>query len=169
MMSRAKSALHRKLRAIQWPTVCPLLAGLILAASGCRTPPTLGQVNLREQGWMLFEGQAVWRFPGGKTEIAGELQVATRPDGRSFVQFSKAPFPLVVGQADQKAWEVEFPPQNKHYSGRGAPPKRIIWLYLPWVLSGRPAPPGFVWRNDSSGWRLANHSNGEALEGYFNQ
>ncbi|HVV71537.1 MAG TPA: hypothetical protein VHI52_08570, partial [Verrucomicrobiae bacterium] len=64
---------------------------------------------------------------------------------------------------------VEFPPQNKHYAGRGAPPKRLIWLYLPRVLSGQPPPKNWVWQQDNTRWHLENRANGESIEGYFNQ
>ncbi len=145
------------------------LALLILGGTGCRTVSVrIPPANLKEPGWTVHQGQAVWHIPrAGGREIAGEVLVATRLDGRAFVQFTKSPFPLVIAQASSEAWAVEFPPQNKHYSGRGAPPKRIIWLYLPRVLEGKAPPKGWTWKEDSSGWRLANPGNGEFIEGYF--
>jgi hypothetical protein len=116
---------------------------------------------------MVRQGQAVWRLPRGQREIAGELLVATQENGRSFVQFSKGPFTLVTAQATPGRWEVEFPTQNKHYSGRGRPPQRLIWLYLPRVLSGRPPPGNWSWHRDANGWRLDNRAQGESVEGYF--
>lgn len=147
-----------------------LAFGLAVTVSGCsafraRFPPA----NLQEAGWTLREGQAVWQSPGRKSEIAGELLVATKADGRALVQFTKSPFPLVIAQATPERWEVEFPPQHKRYAHRGNPPKRLIWLYLPRVLSGQPPPKNWTWREADSGWRLENHGNGEALEGYFNR
>ncbi len=145
-----------------------LLSLAPLGATGCRTlsvriPPA----NLKEPGWTVRQGQAVWHIPTGNREIAGEVLVATRSDGTDFVQFTKSPFPLVIAQATPSAWKIEFPPQNQHYSGHGAPPKRIIWLYLPRVLAGQPPPKNWTWKEDSSGWKLENHSNGEVVEGYF--
>jgi hypothetical protein len=144
--------------------LCILLAS---GVAGCRTVPRLPVVDLKEPGWTVHRGQAVWHLPQGRPELAGELLVATRENGRSWVQFSKTPFPLLTAQADSERWQVEFPPQNKHYSGRGQPPRRLIWLYLPRVLSGQAPPQGWSWHQDANGWRLENHPNGESLEGYF--
>ncbi len=147
---------------------CAGLGLLLLLFAGCHTvhiPPA----NLKEPDWTVHQGQAVWHIPTGKREIAGEILVANRADGRAFVQFTKSPFSIVIAQSTPDSWEIEFPPQNKHYSGKGLPPKRIIWLYLPKVLSGHSPPKNWTWKQDSSGWRLENHSNGEALEGYFDQ
>ena len=126
------------------------------------------KVNLQEPGWKVRQGQAVWRLEHGTREIAGDLVVDTGPDERSFVQFSKSPFPLVIAQATARQWAVEFPPQNKHYAGRGKPPLRLMWLYLPRVLAGHPPPKGWVWRQDNEQWHLENPATGESLEGYFN-
>jgi hypothetical protein len=127
----------------------------------------LPQADLKEPGWTVRDGQAVWRLPKGQTELAGEVLVATRDNGQTFVEFSKGPFPMVVAQAAPGHWEAAFPPQNKHYSGRGSPPKRLIWLYLPRVLSGQPPPKDWSWHSDANGWRLENRANGESLEGFF--
>jgi hypothetical protein len=154
-----------------------LLAVLVIA--GCRTAPRpMAQVNLTEPGWQVHEGQAVWRLPltapgrlakakPGEREIAGDLLVATRPDGQAFVQFSKTPFPLVIAQSTPHRWAVEFPPQNKHYAGRGKPPQRVIWLYLPRALTGQPPPRHWSWHEDANGWRLEDRATGESVKGYF--
>ena len=127
------------------------------------------KVNLKEPGWAVRQGQAVWHLAHDSREVAGDLVVATGPDSRAFVQFSKTPFPLVVAQSTKNQWSVEFPPQNKHYAGRGQPPKRLIWLYLPRVLSGQPPPAHWTWEYSGTQWRLANQTAGESVEGYFNQ
>ena len=112
----------------------------------------------------------IWRLPHGQREIAGDVMVATKANGDgAFVQFSKTPFPLVIGQASADRWQVEFPPQNRRYAGRGRPSKRLIWLYLPRVLSGEPPPKNWIWHQDTNGWRLENTATGESLEGFFNQ
>lgn len=149
----------------------PVFALVLLGLSGCVCAPAKPwpQINLKAPGWTVRQGQALWRLPHGTREIAGDLVVADRTDGEAFVQFSKEPFPLVVAQSTAHRWKVEFPPQNKHYSGRGAPPKRLIWLYLPRVLAGQPPPAHWTWHRDNSGWQLKNDTTGESLEGYFNQ
>lgn len=143
-----------------------VFAGLV---AGCRTPVSLPPVNLNEPGWTVRRGQAIWRRKRGGQGVAGELLVATRSDGQAFVQFSKNPFPLVVARTTSNAWSVEFPPQNKHYSGHGLPPHQIIFLYLPRVLSGLPPPHDWSWQPvGQGGWLLENHATGESLEVYFN-
>jgi hypothetical protein len=146
-----------------------LLIPFFLFATGCRTAKPLPQFNLSEPGWKVRNGQAVWHVPQGKTEVAGDLVVATNPQGDTFVQFSKSPFPLVIARATPKQWHVEFPPQNKNYSGRGKPPLRLIWLWLPRILSGEPPPKNWKWHSDESGFRLENPSNDESVQGFFNQ
>lgn len=146
-----------------------VLLGLLalLNAVGCRTTQPLPAANLQEPGWTVRNGQAVWHLQQGNREIAGDVLVAIRSDGESFVQFSKTPFPLVIGQATSDRWQVSFPPQNKHYSAHGKPPARVLWLYLPRALSKQPLPSDFCWHEDANGWKLENRSNGESIEGYF--
>jgi hypothetical protein len=144
-----------------------LLLLLLAGAAGCRTPVSLPPVNLKEAGWTVRSGQAVWRRERGGEGLAGEFLAATQPAGRSFVQFSKGAFPLAVAQSAPQAWTVAFPLWNEHYSGRGRPPARIIFLQLPGVLAGHPAPRGFSWEPlEGGGWRLGNQSSGEALDVY---
>src|SRR5262245_37114433 len=125
--------------------LAPLLCCLLLGAAGCHLVPPLPAVNLSEPGWRVREGQAVWRAKRDAPEIAGEILVATRPDGRAFVQFTKTPFPFMIAQTTTNTWQAEMPTQNRLYSGRGKPPTRLIWLYLPRVLSGAAPPQGWHW------------------------
>ena len=124
--------------------------------------------NLSEPGWTTHQGQAVWRAKKDAPEIAGDLIVATNPDGRSFVQFTKTPLPFVVAQSTADAWRIQFVPLNKTYSGRGTPPQRVIWLYLPRCLAGLPPPESWTWsRLQNNGWHLENRKTGEFLEVYL--
>ena len=134
---------------------------------GCATIP-MPSVNLSEPGWTTRQGQVVWRANKDAPEIAGDLMVATNPDGRSFVQFTKTPLPFVVAQSTADAWQIQFVPLNKTYSGRGIPPQRLIWLYLPRCLAGLPPPKSWTWRRlPDNGWHLENRNTGEFLEGYL--
>ncbi len=126
-------------------------------------------MDLKEPGWTVHQGQAVWRLPHHGREIAGDLLVATRPNGEAFVQFSKTPFPLVTARAQPNQWEADFPPQNKSYSGRGQPPQRLIWLYLPRMLAGQAPPRNWSWQESPQGWHLENRTTGESVDGYFSQ
>src|SRR5436190_1004987 len=71
---------------------------------GCRTAP-LPPVNLHEPGWTVREGQAVWKRDQNTPEIAGEVLLATRPDGCTFVQFTKTPFPMIIAQTTTNHWQ----------------------------------------------------------------
>ena len=147
-----------------------LLCLALIGLPNCATVPPLPPVNLQEPGWTVQEGQAVWRMKRKDPELAGEILLATHSDGRTFVQFSKSPFPLMIGQSTADTWQVEVPTQNKRYSGHGQPSGRLIWLWLPRVLSGQPPPKGWSWQNlENGGWNLENASTGELLEGYFAQ
>jgi hypothetical protein len=143
-----------------------ILLGLLV--SGCRTVPPLPPANLKEPGWTIHEGQAVWTRRRGTPEIAGEILVAQR-DGRAFVQFSKPPFPIVTAQNNSNSWEIEVSLQNLRYSGRGRPPERLIWLQIPPLLADQPLPRGWSWERTDIGWKLSNPKTGEILEGYFAQ
>ena len=144
-----------------------LLTGL---SFGCRSVPPLPAVDLKEPGWTVHQGQAVWKRGPEMPEIAGEILVATRPNGRAFVQFSKNPFPLVIAQRTSNTWQVETPTDGKRYSGHGTPPARLIFLHLANVLSGSPPPKGWTWQKaNDNGWRLTNPSRGESLEVFFAQ
>jgi hypothetical protein len=139
----------------------------LLCLTGCALVPPLAPVDLKEPGWTVREGQAVYHPKHGTPEIAGDLLVATRAD-RAFVQLAKNPFPIAVAQSTANAWQLELPLQNKRYSGPGKPPKRLIFLYLPRVLAGQPPPKGWTWRTlPNHGWRLENPATGEFLEGFL--
>jgi hypothetical protein len=139
---------------------------IMLAVPACRTTP-LPRLNLEERGWTVREGQAVWKRNREAPEIAGELLVATAP-GKTFVQFSKSPFPLVVAQSTTNRWQVEIPTQAKRYSAPGKPPNRLIWLYLPNLLQGQAPPKHWRFQKMSGeGWRVDNDKTGESIEGYL--
>ncbi|HWD91846.1 MAG TPA: hypothetical protein VG938_05800 [Verrucomicrobiae bacterium] len=136
---------------------------------GCLTGPPLPKVNLSEPGWNVRQGQAVWRPKKDGPEIAGELLAATRADGSAFVQFTKTPFPFAIAQMSPRGWQIEFPPQNKHFAAPGSPPARIIWFQLADALLGKPVAKHWAWSNSEANWQLENSSSGESLEGYFTQ
>ncbi len=143
------------------------VTALAAILTGCGTVP-MASVNLSEPGWTTRQGQVVWRAKKDAPEIAGDLIVAANPDGRSFVQFTKTPLPFVVAQSTADAWRIQFVPLNKTYSGRGVPPKRLIWLYLPRCLAGLSPPEPWTWQSlPNNGWHLENRNTGEFLEGYL--
>src|SRR6185369_10711488 len=103
---------------------------------GCKTLSPLPAVNLSESGWKTQRGQAIWRLKKDAPEIAGELLVATNSDGRTFVQFTKTPFPFATAQTTPEGWQIEFGAVNKKLSGRGQPWERFIWFQVPRFLAG---------------------------------
>lgn len=151
-----------------WPLV--VVWPLLLLLAGCQTVPRFPAVDLKEPGWTVRQGQAIWKRQRNGAGIVGEILLATRPDGRAYVEFSKNPFPLVIAQSTRTTWEAELPAQNRRYSGRGLPPSRLIFLYVPRALGGMTLPRKWAWqKTEDNGWRLENRSNGESLEIYFSQ
>jgi hypothetical protein len=143
------------------------LLGLSLLPA-CQTIAPLPPINTNDAGWSVREGQAIWKPKKTAPEIAGELLVATHPDGRSLVQFTKTPIPFVVAQTTTNSWQIHFVPNNKTYSGRGRPPSQLAWLHLARCLAGIAPPKFWHWKQLENGnWRLENHYTGESLEGYL--
>jgi hypothetical protein len=135
---------------------------------GCLTLPPLPKADLSQPGWNIRQGEAVWK-PDRKTpEIAGEILLATRPDGSSFVQFIKTPFPFAITQTTSNKWQAEFPPQNKRFTAPGKPPARIIWFQLVNAVTDNPLARGWTWHDTGTNWQLKS-SSGESLEGYLSQ
>lgn len=162
---RPKSAFSRCTKPLFWSFGFFLLSSFC----GCMTGPPMRPMDLSEPGWTVRQGEAVWQ-PGRKSpELAGELLLATRPDGSAFVQFTKTPFPFAVAQTTSNRWQIEFPPQNKRFAGPGKPPARIVWFQLANAVTGKPLAKGWTWHNSDANWQLKNSSSGESLEGYFNQ
>lgn len=138
--------------------------------AGCHTfSHRLPPVDVTQPGWKVRQGQAVWTLPNSAHDVAGEVLVATGPGEKAFVQFSKSPFNLVIGQVAPDRWQVEFPPQNKSYAAPGKPPKRLLWLYLPRAIANQSLPPNCTWTNQQGNWSLQNHRTGEKIEGFFEQ
>lgn len=135
---------------------------------GCRTMPPAPPVNLSEPGWVIRQGQAVWKPKPEATDVAGDLLVAMHRDGRSLVQFTKPPLPFAVAQRSSNSWHVQFFAQKKSYSGAGDPPSRIVWLQLPDGLIGRHSDTNWFYaRKAEGGWHFENLVTEEMLDGYL--
>ena len=150
--------------------ICRLLLVLIALGSlnACRTALRLPPANLGEPGWRVRQGQAIWRPKKDAPEIAGDLLVATHPDGRAFLQFAKTPLPLVVAQTTATLWQIQFAARNTVYQGVGEPPKRLIWLHLPRCLEGNCSWRDWSFHRLAGGrWHLENIASGEMVEGYL--
>lgn len=145
-----------------------ILLTALFFSFGCKTLPPLPAVDLSELSWKIQKGQAVWKPKKDATEIAGELLVATNPDGRAFIQFTKTPFPIAVAQVTPKGWQIEFGAVNKTFTGRGKPWQRFIWLQLLRFIAGAENSRMWAWETSGkNGWLLRNRITGESLEGFL--
>jgi hypothetical protein len=134
----------------------------------CRTAVPLPPVDFSAPGWGVRQGQAVWKPPGHRPELAGDLLLATNRDGSFFVQLTKNPFTLVTAERLGDRWRIEFGANEHAWGGPGRPPARFGWFLLPGALRDgtTPNPWRFETVNTNS-WRLENPTTGERLEGGF--
>lgn len=145
------------------------VSALALLLAACAGTAPLPPLDLSAPGWQVRQAQAVWKPGAEKPEIAGDLVLSSHPSGGTYLQFSKT-LPLVSARLTGTAWEVEFPPEQKRYSGRGNPPKRIVWLQLIRALDGgRISDRWRVVRPSTQFMALQNDESGERLEVHFQQ
>jgi hypothetical protein len=145
-----------------------LLILAVVLCAGCSTSTRLPPVNLSQPGWRVRQGQALWKPPGPRPEIAGDLLLATKGNGDFFLQVSKVPFTVATAEGIGGSWEIQFGSHDYHRRGRGKPPKNFVWFELPEVLAG--VNPGRRWsfsHEPDGQWRLANSRSGETLAGRF--
>lgn len=140
---------------------------LCLLPVGCVTPE-LPPVDLTGPGWKSDLGQAVWHPRPDAPELAGELLVATNPQGDFLLSFSKPPMELVIARRTGSFWRVDFPAEQRCFGGRGRASPRLLWLHLPGALAGEELPPALHFESDAGGgWRLSNPRTGETLQGFL--
>lgn len=132
--------------------------------------PPLAPVNTALPGWALQHGQCVWQPNRSAPEIAGELVLATNPNGSTVLEFTKTPLPFVTVQTSNEVWQIEFVPQQRRFSGRGVPTERLMWVHLARALYGATPPMTLEFQmNNSQEWEIENRSTGERISGYLNQ
>lgn len=142
---------------------CALVVLLLL--SGCVTP-TLAPVDLGAPGWRVQETQAVWRPRAGAPELIGELLVATHPDGRRLVQFSKQNLPVVTAQEGPEGWTLSSSLRSGMFGGKGRPTRRVPWFQFTGLPPRAPeAKSGWRLTESATDWRLAHPGTGEYVEG----
>ena len=143
-----------------------LLLFLLLLA-GCASTGGPPPVSLSAPGWNVRQGQALWR-PDAKTpEIAGDIVLATHPNGGSSIQFLKT-LPILSARIWPGGWQFENTAENKRYSGGGGPPNRVAWLQLLLALEGREVSERWVVARPSDRFiSLENQRNGERLQVQF--
>lgn len=135
---------------------------------GCRTPSEPAFPAPGGTHWHVQQGQAVWCPGRGRPELAGEVLVASASGNRWFTELTKTPLALVTASRSERRWRIAFPGAARRYAGRGAPPKRFLWLYLGPALAGETLPGEVTFERKPEGrWRLANPRTGESLEGFL--
>jgi hypothetical protein len=138
---------------------------LALFVAGCATTAPIPPLDLNAPGWQVRQAQAIWKPGADKPEIVGDLVISTNQNS-AYLQFSKT-LPIASARTEPEFWQVEFPPQNRRYSGRGAGPKQIVWLQLLHAVTGRQvAKPWSVQRAEQT-LLLENGTSGEHLEVHF--
>jgi hypothetical protein len=105
---------------------------------GCSTlsQRSLPPLDTSAPGWKTGQGQALWKAPKDRPEIAGDVVISVHPELGSFIQFSKT-LPILTARLAPEGWEFHTIPENKRYSAGGKPPRRIVWLQLLRALDGR--------------------------------
>ncbi len=130
--------------------------------------PPLAAFDLSEAGWHLREGLAIWRSKGNAPPIAGELLLATNPDGRTWVQLSKTPLPVLTARTTATIWQIEFAFQKRSFGGSGQPPPRLLWLHLARALNGAVPPRPLRFDQFKEGGAcLENTASGETVTVYL--
>lgn len=159
---KALPALNKWIRRAQLSSA---LVFFTLFLVGCRTaaPAAAPDSSMRD----VRLGQAIWRPDRSRPEIAGDLLVSTNETGTALLSFSKT-LPLVSARIGPEGWRVEFPPQNRKYSGRGRPPRQIVWLQLLRALTGEEVSSNWqINAATNSAVTLSNAKTGEHLEVHF--
>jgi hypothetical protein len=141
------------------------LAAVFLLCS-CAILPPFPAVDLSQPGWQVKQGQALWKPPKAATELAGDLLIASNPNGSAMAQFSKT-FPIANVQLTPASWEASFGPEGKRYSARGKPPSRIVWFQLIRVLRDEGLPNGWMVKTNTPTHIQLESSGGESLEVFF--
>lgn len=117
---------------------CLLLVAFILAS--CAQQP-LPQVDLQNSNWQVLRGQASWQPAGDRPRIAGDVLIATDNAGNSYIEFSKTPVAIFTAQIHNSRWALNMIASSATHHGRGTPPKRFIWFYVPdFVMKHTPLP-----------------------------
>jgi len=147
---------------------CALL-GLLLV-TGCAAPNRPAtSVDLTAPGWVVRQGQAVWRSEASATDLAGELLLATHPNGGAWLQFAKPPVELASAVADADGWRLCLPIQRRTLHGRFDGQSLPGWVELLDRHQGHAGTAGWRFASKPGGhWELIHDSTGERLEGFLN-
>jgi hypothetical protein len=166
------SQILRVVRRASWIALSLLAAIGLLALTGCaltgrgKAEPLM---DFSTPDWTIREGQAVWKPKPADAGIAGDLLVAMSQDGRTVIQFTKTPLPIVTAQVRSNFWQFTVAAQQRTYRGSGPPPEGLLWLQLPDGLIGRHSSTNWYFaRTKEDGWHFENLVTEESLDGYLN-
>jgi hypothetical protein len=149
-------------------TIILLALMAIIFCVGCKTTTVLPPMDLSASGWTILRGQAIWKPPQNRPELAGDLIVATNANGNYFIQFSKTPFSIVTAEAQNNEWEIRFGENKYAWRGGGTPPDHFLWFQLPRAFLGENLNDGWKFeRGFGNLWHLENPETGETLAGEF--
>ena len=141
---------------------------LLESASGCRSLPPLPARDFSTSGWTVRQGQAIWKPSKSRSELIGEIFLATNSNQDFFIQFTKTPFPFVTAQRTRNQWEIEFGSGRRRIGGLGKHSSHFSWFQLPAALEGRAIDDGWSFaRPSTNSWHLQNRHTGESLDGTF--
>jgi hypothetical protein len=155
---------------LQHTTKLPLIASAALLPTllfcSCITPK-LPAFETASPGWHISTGQAVWTPAPNTNPIAGDYLIATHPDGRVLIDFSKGSLSVASVRTTPTAWRIEIPSQNRRIGSRGLPPARSSWLVLARDQAGFPPPKPWTFTTTTNqSLLLQSTSSGESLELY---
>jgi len=137
---------------------------LLLSLVACAGAPPLPKVDLTDPAWQVWTGQALWKPGEERPALAGDLLTARHENGDIFVSFTKTPLPLFTARTADAIWRIDFVERDRSYSGKGTPPTRFVWFYLPEMLAGAPAPPSWTLaREPADELLLTNAHTGESI------
>ncbi|HZF01790.1 MAG TPA: hypothetical protein VE344_07840 [Methylomirabilota bacterium] len=145
-----------------------LLFLIAVLVTGCKTATPLPPMDLSASGWRVQQGQAIWKPPQNRPELAGDLILATNANGNYFIQFSKTPFSIVTAEVEDEQWEIRFGEDKYAWRGGGIPPDHFLWFQLPRAFLGEDLNDGWKFeRGFGNLWRLENPETGETFSGEF--
>ena len=108
---------------------CPVLLTLFLL--GCSQNMPMPVVDFDQPGWQVWTGQALWQPPGDTPSVAGDILISLHESGDRFIELIKGPVAVFSAQTHSKFWWLKLIDRGDAYSGKGKPPARFIWFYLP--------------------------------------
>ena len=140
------------------------LALIVATVVGCATA-RFPEADLSSVGWTVRTGQAVWRPGSDRPPVAGEVILARHTNGDVLVNFSKPPLSIFTARTVGPRWSLDIVAEARSHAGRGSPPRRFVWFFLPQILDGSAPPRGWTVTDTAVGaLRLQHLARGETID-----